>query len=155
MIFRRVRIWPSLILCWGLLLFNSFHPAPLPAAEQTLQFLEGLRERNYFDTALFYIDQQRKRSDLPPDLAAHLEYERAALLLESSSLIRNPESRQQRLNEAAQALTDFVTAHPDHAQVGSANRELAKVHLNNARVSSGKPIQPTMPGKDGAASVCP
>ncbi|QDU78359.1 hypothetical protein Pla110_00600 [Polystyrenella longa] len=130
-----VRILPGLIAFAGLLCASLLCEPSLMAQEQTLRFLDGLREREYYDTALFYLEQEQQRPNLDPKLAARLQYEQAALLLESASQIRNPDSRQQRLNEAAEALAAFVKEHPDHPQIGSANRELAKVHLNNARVA--------------------
>ncbi|MAT15186.1 MAG: hypothetical protein CMJ46_07955 [Planctomyces sp.] len=132
--FRPARMLPVflLLLCVG---WGTVRVPTLAAAEEPLRFLEGLREREYFDTALFYLEQQQQRTDLDPELADRLEYERAALLLDSASQIRNPTRRQERLDEAAAALARFVNEHPDHPQVGAANRELAKVHLNNARVA--------------------
>ncbi|MCA9041899.1 MAG: hypothetical protein KDA65_16210, partial [Planctomycetaceae bacterium] len=130
-----VRILPGLITLFGVIWSSLALCSLLRAEENTIPFLQGLREREYFDIALYYIEQQQQRPNLDPQMATRLEYEHAALLLESASQFRNPDSRQQRLNLAAKGLQEFVEAHPDHPQVGEANRELAKVHLNNARVA--------------------
>ena len=38
---------------------------PAGAAEQYLEFVRGLREREYYDYALIYLDQLEKRADVP------------------------------------------------------------------------------------------
>ena len=64
----------KLLICSCVLLTSA------AADEPALKFLEGLRQRRYFDTALEYIDQLEGRSDLPQEVTKVLDLERGITL---------------------------------------------------------------------------
>lgn len=106
---------------------------PISADEPFGQFIEGLRERRYFDTALEYLDQLSQRSDLPQDFAETLELERGVTYRAQASASRVPEDRDQALNQAEIALKKFTAAHSDHPRAPYANSELGQLLFERAR----------------------
>ena len=59
--------------------------APKPDSTTPLKFVQGLRERGYYDLALEYLDRLRTAPDTPPDLRVILDYE------EGRSLVDEPD----------------------------------------------------------------
>ena len=55
------------------------------AQEPVIPFIEGLRERGYFDTALEYIDGLTLRNDLPADVREVLDLQRGLTLQQRGS----------------------------------------------------------------------
>ena len=49
-------------------------PSAVESAEQHLQFLEGMRDKNYYDYALFYLDQLQADPGTPSEIRTHTSY---------------------------------------------------------------------------------
>ena len=122
--------WPAGMALFAALLFG----AAASAEEPYLDFLRGLRERHYFDTALYYLDQLATRTNVPDEIRQVIPYEKAVTLLESSKASRNPEKQVEQLDQALAFLEQFVKASPSHPLVGDANTERAQILLGKARV---------------------
>lgn len=108
----------------------------VPAAaadEKHLEFVEGLRQRKYFDTALEYLDQLSRRTDLPADIAQTLELEKGMTYRALGAASRVPEDREQALNQAEISLKAFVAAHAAHPRAAFANAELGQLLFDRAR----------------------
>ena len=58
------RMWLVLVAGLGLLWFTG----PARAAEPVQAFVDGLRDRGYYDTALAYLDQLEQQGKLPVEL---------------------------------------------------------------------------------------
>jgi hypothetical protein len=127
----------SLLLC-GL---------PAAAEERYFEFLRGLRERQYFDMALYYLDQMAARGQLPDEVRQVIPYERAITLLESSRASRSPEKQAEQLNQALAFLEQFVKDSPNHPKVAEANSERAEILIGKARVEI---LQSRSPANQGA-----
>lgn len=108
-------------------------PSESSAQEPVEQFLSGLRERRYFDTALEYIADLEKRTDLSPEVSDILELERGITYREMGASSRVPEDREQYLGQSETALRKFVAAHADHPQAAFANAELGELLFDRAR----------------------
>jgi hypothetical protein len=113
----------------------------LPCSSPTAQaeelhdkFLEGLRERGYYDYALYYLDTLEARTDVGNEVKQLIPYQRAVTLLAGASTINNPEQRDEQLDRAVAQLEAFTRANPDHALAGNANTELARIQIEKARV---------------------
>lgn len=104
------------------------------AEEPYQEFLDGLRDRQYYDYALFYIDQLAARPQLPLSFKQALPFERAVTLMESARASRNPEKQSEQLDQALAFLDQFVKESPDHPRAGEANSQRADILLNKARV---------------------
>ena len=99
-----------------------------------LTFLRGLRERGYYDYATLEIDRLESRKDLPADLRATLDFERAVTQLEYARSLVNADSQAKELERAAKTLDQFVRAHSGHPLASRARGEQAQILLDRARV---------------------
>ncbi len=109
------------------------------AGEPYSDFLNGLRERGYFDTALDYLDQLEADEGLPADVRTALDYERGVTRLQGARAIAQPKRRKDELERARELLDRFAAAHPDHPKAAAAGAEqarilLASVHEINRRL---------------------
>ncbi len=104
------------------------------AAEPVMEFLNGLRERRYYDSALFYIEQMENNKSLPPELVQVLSYERGQTLLQSAKSLLNLDAQRKQLDAAQAAFEVFVKANPNHALAGRANTARGQILLEKARV---------------------
>ncbi|MCA9071625.1 MAG: hypothetical protein KDA84_22015, partial [Planctomycetaceae bacterium] len=107
---------------------------PAAAEEQHAQFLDGLRQRGYYDFALYYLDKLDERTDLPAEFKQVIPYERAITLLDGAKLINNPELRDEQLDKAVAQLEAFTRANPMHELAGDANTQRARILIEKAHV---------------------
>jgi tetratricopeptide (TPR) repeat protein len=121
---------------------------PATAAEPAQKFLQGLRERGYYDTAVEYLERMKTSPLAPIELKEVLLYEMGTTLIEASRLQRDVALREKQLDEARNALQRFVGQHPDHALVASANSQLGNLMVERARI---KVEQANRPRADKAA----
>jgi len=106
---------------------------PIQADEPHSAFIEGLRQRKFFDTALEYVDSLGRRVDVPAELAKTLDLERGVTYREMAAASRVPEDREQALTRAEQALKKFTSEHPGHPRAAYANSELGELLFERAR----------------------
>ena len=121
--------WSTLLVA-GLGLLNS---GPAVAEEPVLEFIEGLRERSYFDTALEYLDVAQQRSELSDTIRDVIDLERAKTLQAMGASSRVPEDRDLYLQQAKEALQKFTSARGNHPQAAFANSMLGELLLERAR----------------------
>lgn len=111
----------------------SLQPASVKADEPFIPFIEGLRERSYFDTAIEYIDSISLRSDLPAEVRDRLDLERGITLQQKGAASRVPEDREQAFAEAEVALRKFVSEKGQSPQAALANSMLGELLFERAR----------------------
>lgn len=104
------------------------------AVEPTLEFIEGLRQRGYYDTALQYIESLEGRPNLPPDIQVVLPYERAQTLLDNARTLKNLNDQRKQLDASQASFEQFVKASPSHPLAGRANTARGRILLEQARV---------------------
>lgn len=121
----------------------------LSAAEPYLEFVEGLREREYFDTAMEYLEWAETRPDLPPDVKAVIPFEKAATLIQLSKLQRNPEAANATLSRAQAFLEQFLKASPEHPKAAKANSDAANVLVGKGKVAVLQARSPSNANKRG------
>lgn len=107
----------------------------LSAAEPYLEFVEGLRQREYFDTAMEYLEWAETRSDLPADVKVVIPFEKAETLIQLSKLQRNPEAANATLSRAQAFLEQFLKANPEHPKAAKANSDAANVLVGKGKVA--------------------
>ena len=123
----------SLITAWlGSCLVLALS-VPAGAIEPANEFLQGLRERKYFDEALLYLDQMASSTMAPIELRETLIYEKGVTLVEAARQQRDPKLRQQNLDQAQQLLQQFVGQRPDHALANAARSQLGNLIVEQAR----------------------
>ncbi|MEQ9070474.1 MAG: hypothetical protein RLO18_27315, partial [Gimesia chilikensis] len=77
----------SIVTLFTILTFAS----SLPAEEQYLEFVQGLREKNYHDVALDYLNQIEAAKDTPKEVRELIPFERAMTLMLFSRTQKLPE----------------------------------------------------------------
>lgn len=130
MVLRRLIVLAVIALSVG----TVFSTAPVRAAEPYLEFVRGLRDREYHDYALLYLEQLEKRADVPTSIKEVIPFEKAITLLQGARALRNPEAQTRQLDQARTYFEQFLKASPNHAEAGEANTELANVIVSRGRV---------------------
>lgn len=132
--------------CLGLLT-SPLLSASSVAQEPYQDFVRGLRERQYYDMAIFYLDSLATRTNVPQEIRELVPYEKAMTLLESSRQTRSPERQIELLDQSLAFLEQFVKDTPNHPQAANANTERAQILIGKARVEI---IQSRSPANQGA-----
>jgi hypothetical protein len=108
--------------------------AVLQAAEPVQPFVQGLRDRGYFDIALQYLDQLEQKSSLGPETRELIPFERAQTLLASARDQNSADSQRQQLDAAEAAFQQFSKASPNHPLAAQANTWRGRILFEKARV---------------------
>ena len=119
------------------------------AEEAYLEFLQGLRDKNYFDYAIFYLDQLALRKTLPDEIRVIIPYEKAVTLRENAKVLRSPEKQFEQLDQALAYLEQFTRDNPGHPITGDANSDRAQILLQKAEVEI---FQSKSPANQGGRS---
>ncbi len=118
----------------------------LQAAEPYLDFVQGLRQRGYYDYAILYLDQIGAAPNTPADIKQVIPYQKAMTLQESSKSIRSPEKQLEQLNMALAYLEEFVKANPNHPSAADANSDRATIMLNKGQAENQQAKSPSNQG---------
>lgn len=110
-----------------------FAPTPVSGEEPVLEFIEGLRARQYFDTAAEYLDAAQLNTSLSPAIRDVIELERAKTFQAMGATSRVPEDRELYLQKAKDSLQKFTAEQPGHPQSAYANSMLGELLLERAR----------------------
>ena len=89
------------------------------------EFVQGLREKGYFDVALQFLEQLRQDPDTPKDLKRTLEYEEGRTLIVEATQSSDPDVSKGKLDQAKVKIEAFVKANPELPQTTAALVELA------------------------------
>ncbi|MEX0700602.1 MAG: hypothetical protein WD069_00760 [Planctomycetales bacterium] len=120
---------------------------PSDGAEPYLPFLEGLRERGYYDYVLLYLDQIEQDPKTPAEVRRVAPYERAMTLLNDTTSGRGPDDRAAQLDQAGKLLEQFVQANPADPRSAQADSERARILLDRARVQVWQSLVPANEGR--------
>lgn len=115
------------------LAFVALAAAPALAVEPAQAFLDGLRDRGYFDVAIEYLDAAATNPNVPVQFKATLPFEKGVTLVKGARMQRDPGLREKQLDEGQQVLQQFITAQPNHLLAISARSELGNVIVERAR----------------------
>src|SRR5687767_5116830 len=96
-------------------------------------FLDGLRDRGYYDVALDYLTAAEKNPALPASFKDVLLYERATTLIQGAHLLRDSAAREQQLDDAQKVLGQFAKEKPTNLFAMAARNQLGSVMLERAR----------------------
>jgi hypothetical protein len=118
-----------LLSCVSLLLASSVATAREPVEE----FLEGLRQRQYYDIAEEYLESLRTNSDVPEEVRQRIPYEQGRILVDSSRTIRDMPLRMKTLDRAATRFQEFIKAASEHPLAAGANTQLGNVLVERGR----------------------
>jgi hypothetical protein len=119
--------------------------SPLGAVEPAKAFLDGLRQRKYYDLAIEYLDTVPDNPAVPIQFKETLAYERGVTLVEGARWQRDPAIRDKWLDEGQQVLTEFVSAQKAsllavgaRSQLGNVIVERAKTRLDKSKKQVGE-----------------
>jgi|GEM_PF-1210019 len=118
-------------------------PAPLHAQEEDtvvldpairrtdreLRFLDGLRERGYFDLAIDWIESLRQAGDTPEELRQVLDYQTGLTHLDEAGRIADTERQRDLLEKARRSLVAFTTSYPKHPEAPAARIQFARLMI--------------------------
>lgn len=116
--------------------------APAQAAEEYDNFLNGLRQRSYYDIALDYLDSMRNSPLLTDEQRQMIPFEEARTSLEASRSERDPILRDKMLDIARDKFKDFVTKNPEHPQAPGAETQLGAVLVERGRSKVEQALRP-------------
>lgn len=108
-------------------------PSIARAEEPVIEFIDGLRQRGYYDTAIEYIDSVSQRTDLNPEVRDQLDLQVGITQQQRGSVSRNPDEREQAFSLAEAALRKFLQEKPQHVQAATANSILGELLFDRAR----------------------
>lgn len=112
----------------GLALFaSSMLASRAGAIEPAREFLDRLRANGYYDMALEYLDRLPDSKLVPVELKEVILYERGVTLIEGSGEQRDMGLRAKQLDEAQQALEQFLQNRPQHPLAQSAKSQLGNL----------------------------
>ena len=120
--------------------------AELEPNEPYLEVLNGLRTRQYYDTAIFYLESLEKNPKVPAVLKQAIPLEKADTLLENSRSQRNPDAQSRLLEEALKQLALFTRKSPSHPRAPDANTKRGSILLEKAKIF----VVKSKSGKKGA-----
>ena len=101
----------------------------------SLKFVQGLRERGYYDLAGEYLDNLAKTANLPDDMKPIVEYELGKNLLESASSTGDLERRKELLDQARGKLETFTKNFPTSPLAPEALVQLARLLVERGHLA--------------------
>jgi len=118
-----------IVVCLGLSASSLF------GGERSQAFLDGLRDRGFYDVALDYLEAMRNSPTLDKSFQEVLDYETGLTLVQSLPFLSLKE-REKRLDEAHRAFRKFMADHPQHQLEASANMHLGNLLIEQGQVKS-------------------
>jgi len=123
---------------WGVLVAISATPTVAHAQQDprnAAKFLQGLRDRGYFDLASDYLESVRNLPDTPADFKVVIDYELGRLLLDEAAKTGDLIRRKDLLDQARARLDSFSKANPDHSKAPDALVELARLLVERGHLA--------------------
>lgn len=99
------------------------------------EFVQGLRDKGYFDLASEYLELVRKQPDAPRELVATADFEQGRLLLDEAGKTGDLIRRQDLLDQARVKLDAFTKANPNHAKTPEAFVALARLLVERGHIA--------------------
>lgn len=115
--------------------FGIVSPTQLTADEPAEQFLEELRRRRFFDTAIDYLEQMESSNLANARFRRVIPFEKGVTLIESSAFTRDAAIKKKMLDEAQIHLDRFIEEQPNHELVAIAKNRLANLLIQRAEVN--------------------
>lgn len=128
-------------LCLGV--FLAFAATGASAREPVMDFLEGLRRRQYYDIADQYLESLRTNSRIPEETRQLIPYEQGRTLVDSSRNIRDMPLRLKELDRATSKFQEFLKESPEHKLAASANTQLGNVLFERGRAVTEQAAKPS------------
>ena len=108
--------------------------AALLAADDYERFLEGLRDRGYFDVTLEYLARLRTDPRIPDDFKSRISYEEGTTLIAAAVADRDADQKSRFLNLARDKLGEFIKGTSDEGLKADAESQLGNVLVERAKM---------------------
>ena len=131
----------------------AFGAGRLAAEEPAAAFLSALREQQYNDAALVYLDRMEADARTPEAFRREIPLERGMTMIQAAVQERNAAARENLLTAAKENLERFLREQPDHPRKSSARRQFGFLLREWARIKveqAARTSEPTM-RKEAAA----
>jgi cellulose synthase operon protein C len=135
-----VRVSPCFVV--AACLVWSLAAAPARAEEPSAAFLEKLRERRYYDSALEYLSRMETSPLASPEFKSIVEYERGVTLVQQAGATRDLTMRAKILDQAQQTLDDFLRKNSGNKLASAGRSQLGSVIVERARMTVEKAKAP-------------
>ena len=116
-------------------------------------FVQGLRERGYYDLALDYLGELRASKQTPPEVRARLDYEEGRALVDAATHGSDPEIAKRQLDQARDRLEAFIKANPGKPETVEATVDLAHLLYERGRNASIEADEAKTPAEKDAKLV--
>ncbi|MEZ6101902.1 MAG: hypothetical protein R3E01_23450 [Pirellulaceae bacterium] len=103
--------------------------------EPAEEFLQGLRDRGYYDLATTFLERAGENPLIDEEFRTRLDYELGVNLHLSAVASNNSEARDQLLRAADQRLLQYLTEHPRDPLAGAATSRRTRVAQDRATLS--------------------
>ena len=117
----------------GLLLLAFAPPALADDPRFAAEFVQGLRERGYYELAFDYLGTLRTSPETPADLRRMLDYEEGRTLIDAATHANDPDASKEKLDLARTRIEAFVKANPDLPETTQALVDLARLLYERGR----------------------
>lgn len=107
------------------------------AGEPFTEFLQGMREKGYFDYALIYLDNVQANPKSTAEMKVLVPFEKAQVLIEwARSGQGGPDLAAKNYEQGSKLLEEFLAQNPNHPKAGQANSDRGRILLGKARIES-------------------
>lgn len=124
----RLQLITLLLLIWA-----SSISADCLASDSHEAFLQGLRDRGYYDTALEYLGTLGGAATTSADIEATLDLERAIIWMERSNATRRQDDRERFAGQGQVSFEVFLKEHPRHPRAAAGYAHLGRLLFEQAR----------------------
>jgi tetratricopeptide (TPR) repeat protein len=100
-----------------------------------LDFVQGLRDKGYFDLAGDYLEKLRTDKATPEEIRGVLDYEIGRLGIDEAAKTGDLVRRKELLDQARGHLDDFTKAQPNHALASEALVQLARLLVERGHLA--------------------
>ncbi len=104
------------------------------AAERAREFVAGLRERGYYDTAIEYLEVVKNNPNVDAEFKQSIDYEAGVILIEMSRSGQAKAVREKTLADAWERFDKFLKQHERHPKADAARTQLANLLVERGRL---------------------
>ena len=119
----------ALFMTWAVLDIAS----TMLAAEESQEFVDALRQRGMYETALAYLDRAARDPLVTDEFKQHVAYEQGFTLLRQARLTADQEIRERTLEQAREKLSQFATANQESLLGAKAQNHLGNLLAERGR----------------------
>lgn len=116
-------------------------------------FVQGLRERGYYDLALDYLKALRDDKNTPPEVRARLDFEEGRALVDAATHGSDPDVSRRQFDLARERLEAFIKTNPGKPETVEAMVDLAHLLYERGRNATVEADEAKTPNEKDAKLV--